>query len=86
MFLAVKDDDDVARWKARSLVALARERDLLLVLHSLVDVDLKDLPLLDNLLAVAGLAAIFLLDLLAAAITLRASRTHLLNHSGTNLS
>jgi len=58
MRLLVKDDNDVARGDAGLLVTLAREGDLLAVVHTLVNVHLEHLLLLANLLALARLAAV----------------------------
>jgi hypothetical protein len=67
------------------LVALAREDNLLLVPHALVDEDLEHLLLLHHLVAAALLAAVLLLDHLTLSSALRAHALQLLHHPGTQL-
>lgn len=67
--LLLDDDDDVSRDRPRRLVRLASERDLLAALHSLVDVNLEHLALRDDLLGVADLALVLLVDDLSGSVT-----------------
>jgi len=72
--------DDVALSRVRQMMALATENDLLCMLHAFVDVNHNLLLLLDSLRAFASVAAVLLLDELAAAITVVALRRDLLRH------
>lgn len=66
--------------EAYSFVSLARECDLLAILHALLDNNLKNLLLLDNLLTFALGAAVLVTDGLAGALALIAWVLHLLDH------
>lgn len=71
--------------KAYRLVCLPREGNLLAVLHSLLDHNLEDLLLLNDLLALALRASIFLTYGLPSALALVARVLHLLNHAHPQL-
>lgn len=81
MLLLVQDDDDIAGLEFRLLIALAVKDDLLTVGHSLVDVYLEDLPVADDLFALALLASIGGVDALALAATVRADGLDLLDQT-----
>ena len=66
----VQDDNDVPWLQARFLVALAAECNLLAVLHSLVHLDLQDLPLPVHLPPVTFLTPQLGVDSLSLAVTL----------------
>jgi len=68
--LLLDGDDDVSWLQSWRLIRLSLEGDLLAGLHSLVDVDLKDLPLRRDLLPVADLASTFGIDLLSGSLAL----------------
>lgn len=66
--LLLEHDDYIARLDVRRPVALAAERDLLAVGHSLVDVHLQNLVLRHVALTVALFAAVLRADALALAV------------------
>lgn len=68
--LLVEGDDDVAWFQSWRLIRLSLEGDLIPGLHSLVDVNLEDLPLRRNLLPVADLASTFGIDLLSRSLAI----------------
>lgn len=68
--LLLDGDDDVSRLQSWRLIRLSLEGDLLAGLHSLVDVNLEDLPLRRDLLPVADLASTFGIDLLSGSLAL----------------
>lgn len=67
--LLLDNNDDVTGNDTRGLIALAVEFDLLAALHSLVDVNLEDLPLRVGLLAVTSLASVLGVHHLAGSLT-----------------
>ena len=85
VLLLVKHNDDVARRQPRLLVALAVERDALTILHALVNVHLQNLSLGHDLLSIARLALVLLLDHLTRALALVAVALDLLHHAGRKL-
>ena len=68
--LLVEDDDDVPRLQSGLLVPFAAECNLLAVLHSLVHLDLQDLPLPVHLPPVTLLTPELGVDPLALTMTL----------------
>mmetsp|Transcript_1363 Transcript_1363/g.3383 ORF Transcript_1363/g.3383 Transcript_1363/m.3383 type:complete len:374 (-) Transcript_1363:504-1625(-) len=73
VLLLLDDEIDVPRFHVRLFVGLPTKDDLLLVFHTLLDENLQNL------------AFPFSLDLVALALTYRASALNLLNHSESNL-
>lgn len=67
------------------LISFTRESDLLIVLHPLLNVNLQNLLLLNNLLALAAWAAILLINALSSPLTLIARLLHLLYHGRPQL-
>src|SRR6056300_664153 len=62
VLLLLDDEDDVARNCVRRLVRFALEDNLLVVSHTLFDVNLEHLLLLDNLLRPAHVALVLFAD------------------------
>lgn len=85
MLLLLQNDNDIARLKTRRLITLSVERDLLTILHALIDVHLENLPLLDYLSSRARLTHVLGVDSLALTVTISARRVNLLVHSGAEL-
>lgn len=82
--LGLNFEDNVSGHGTRNLVTLAAELNLVAVLDTLVDVDVKHLALNNGLLTVAALAAVLLADHLSLTVTVRANGLEALNH-GTHL-
>src|SRR5947209_4490495 len=80
MGLLLKLDDNVARYDSWHLVAFVRERNLLAITQGFVDVNLEDLTLRNDFLAIALLALVFLADCLAFATAVWALLLELLHH------
>jgi hypothetical protein len=80
VWFLLDDDDDIPGGNTWRLVALTAERDRLAALHTLVDVDLEHLLLRDDLLAIARLALVLVVDNLARTRALVARLLDLLNH------
>ena len=76
--------DDVSRHDIGHLVTLTAELDLVAILDTLVDVDVKHLALHDGLLAAAALAAVLVADDLTLTVTVWADGLEALDH-GTHL-
>ena len=85
MLLLLEDNNDVARFKTRRLVALTRERYLLAVLHALIDVHLQYLSLMHYFLAIARLAHVLGVYLFALAVTFATRGVYLLIHASAEL-
>lgn len=83
--LLVNDKDDITRNDIRTLITLASKSNLLLVDHTLVNVDLEDLALLQGLLAVAGLASVLGVDNVTLTVTVVTNGLVSLDH-GAHLS
>lgn len=73
-------EDDIARFYARRLVAVAAELDLGAAADTTVDVDVEDLPVDNGFLAVALLAPVLVLDELALAVAVGAHGLEALDH------
>lgn len=71
--------------KPYRFISFAREGDLLAMLHPLLNVNFKNLLLLNNLLTLAPWAAILLIDALSSPLALIASTLHLLYHGRPQL-
>lgn len=71
---------NITRHDTRDLVTLAAELDLVAVLDTLVDVDMKHLALHNGLLTAAALAAVTLTDHLTLTATVRANSLEALDH------
>lgn len=82
---ALKHYNQIACICTRILITLASERNLLTVVHALVDRHLVHFLLLDCLLAVALFASVLLVDELTLAAAIATYRLHLLNHARTEL-
>jgi hypothetical protein len=80
MRLLLNFEDDIAWKSAGDLIALATELDLGTTADTLVDRDMKDLPLNSRFSAIALLAAVLVLDQLALAMALGTQRLEALNH------
>mmetsp|Transcript_31546 Transcript_31546/g.87977 ORF Transcript_31546/g.87977 Transcript_31546/m.87977 type:complete len:485 (-) Transcript_31546:12-1466(-) len=80
VLLLLHHKHQVARLRVRVLVALAAERDLLAVLHALLDRHLDHLAALGHLVAAAVLAPRAVLEVAAAAAALGAGLLDLLDH------
>ena len=71
--------------QAYRFISFTREGDLLVVLHPLLNMNLKNLLLLNNLLTLAPWAAILLIDALSSPLALVARLLHLLYHGRPQL-
>mmetsp|Transcript_31547 Transcript_31547/g.87983 ORF Transcript_31547/g.87983 Transcript_31547/m.87983 type:complete len:466 (-) Transcript_31547:12-1409(-) len=84
--LLVDDENDVARLTAvRRLVRLARERDLVALLHAALDEDLQHLAVAHDLLAAAAAALVGVRDDHALAVAGGADGLRLLDHARAHL-
>mmetsp|Transcript_14643 Transcript_14643/g.49991 ORF Transcript_14643/g.49991 Transcript_14643/m.49991 type:complete len:213 (-) Transcript_14643:665-1303(-) len=86
MLFLLYNEDDVAGQHSRLLIRLTRKRDLLVVLHTLVDLDLKHFLLLGCLLSATFCALVLGFDAGAGTFAIRAASLHLLDHTRSNLS
>lgn len=82
--LLLDDNNDIAWFRAWSLIALAIEGDRLAVLHALVDMHLQNLLFGHHLLALARLTPVLGVDDFTRPRALVARALHLLDH-GTHL-
>lgn len=83
--LLINDKDDITGDDAGALVTLSVESNLLVVDHTLVDVDFKNLALLNSLLTVAALASVLGVDDLTLSLTVLTDSLESLDH-GSHLS
>ena len=77
-------EDNITVYNTGDLVTFPAELNLVTVLDTLVDVDMKHLALHDGLLTVTLLAAVTLTDVLTLTVAVRANRLEALDH-GTHL-
>jgi len=78
--LLLNHEHNISRNNAWCLVSLAAELNLCAALDATVNMDVKNLPIDDSLLAAATLAAILVLEDLSLSIAVRAHRLEPLNH------
>lgn len=80
MGLLLNLKDNVARLDTRGLVTLAAELDLGAALHTTIDVNVKNLPVDDGLLAGTVLATVLGVDHLSLSVTVGTNGLEALNH------
>jgi hypothetical protein len=80
VFLLFDNENDISGYNVWALITLSIKDDLGPVLHSLIDMDMQDLALLDDLLSVAVLALVLLPDGLSLSITVGTNGLESLNH------
>lgn len=73
-------EDDISRHNARELVTFAAELDLVAILDTAVDVNVKDLALNNGLFTVTVAAAVLLTDDLSFTVAVRADGLEALDH------
>jgi hypothetical protein len=71
--------------QAYRFISFTREGDLLVVLHPLLNMNLKNLLLLNDLLTLAPWTAVLLIDALSSPLALIARLLHLLYHGRAQL-
>jgi hypothetical protein len=80
MFLLFDNKNDISGYNVWALITLSIKDDFGPVLHSLIDMDMQDLALLNDLLSVAVLAPILLPDGFSLSVTVGADGLESLNH------